>query len=89
MTFVFNATRAEAASTLGISPETIKKWEKTGKIPPHVYKKFGYKTLRYCLSLLADWQHNQDDPDAQIRSIEALQNSLPSNHPQKRGRKAA
>jgi hypothetical protein len=61
----------------------------TREIPSHVYMKFGYKTLRYCLPLLRDWQLNQDDPAAQARAIEALQNSLPSNQPMKRGRKAA
>lgn len=85
----FDTPESQAAETLGVSGETLKRWRLKGKLPPHVFTKFGYKSVRYCRELLLDWQLNPDDPEAQSRSIEALQNSLPSNQPQKRGRKAA
>ncbi len=89
MTYQFNSTRRDAAIFLGISPETVKRWESAGKIPPHCYVKMGYKTVRYCLDLLRDWQQNPDDPAAHVRSAAALAASLPSNQPARAGRKSA
>lgn len=89
MTFNFNATRLQAARLLGISIETVKRWERIKKIPTHVYAKFGYKTVRYCLPLLQEWQLNPEDKDVQIRSAAAVAASMPSNQPAKAGRKAA
>jgi hypothetical protein len=85
----FDAPESKAAETLGVSPETLKTWRLGGKIPSHVYAKFGYKTLRYCLPLLKDWQLNPDDIAAQQRAIEQLNATLPSQLPKKSGRKAA
>jgi hypothetical protein len=89
MTFNFNATRLQASRLLGISIETVKKWEYKAKIPAHCYTKFGYKTVRYCLPLLQEWQLNPDDIEVQTRSAAALAASMPSNQPTKAGRKAA
>lgn len=89
MIYQFNQTRDEAAEAIGISPETLRKWEQRGKIPPHVYSKLGYKTIRYCLALLNDWVLDPDDMEARARSIEALNATRPSQQPRKAGRKAA
>jgi hypothetical protein len=89
MIYQFNATRENAAAAIGISPETLRKWEQRGKIPSHVYTRLGYKTIRYCLQLLADWQIDPDDLQAQARAIEALNATRPSQQPRKAGRKAA
>jgi Helix-turn-helix domain len=85
----FDATEKQAAQALGISFETLRKWRRSGKIPTHVFTKFGYKHVRYNLSLLRDWQLSPEDLEAQARAIEAVQNSRPSNAPRKRGRKVA
>ena len=85
----FDTPESKAAETLGVSPETLKTWRLGGKIPSHVYTKFSYKTLRYCLPLLKDWQLDPNDLQAQARAIELIQNSRPSNAPRKSGRKAA
>jgi hypothetical protein len=87
--YQFNATRDDAAAAIGISPETLRKWEHRGKIPHHVYTRMGYKTVRYCLPLLADWQIDPDDLEAQTRAIEALNATRPSQQPRKAGRKVA
>jgi MerR HTH family regulatory protein len=89
MTYLFNATRDEAGRAIGISGETIRKWERQGKIPPHVYTKIGYRTVRYCLALLTDWMLSPDDLQAQARAIEALNATRPSQQPRRAGRKAA
>lgn len=89
MVFNFNATRLQASRLLGISLETVKRWERNGKIPTHIYTKFGYKTVRYCLPLLQEWQLNPDDLEVQARSAANVATSLPSNQPRKVGRKAA
>jgi hypothetical protein len=88
MTFNFNANRLQASRLLGISIETVKKWEYTGKIPAHVYTKFGYKTVRYCLPLLQEWQLNPGDIEVQARSAAALAASLSSTQPARAGRKS-
>jgi predicted site-specific integrase-resolvase len=44
MQYQFNSTRRDAAKFLGISDETVKRWEYSGKIPAHVYVKLAYKT---------------------------------------------
>jgi predicted DNA-binding transcriptional regulator AlpA len=85
----FSATRRDVAQLLKISEETIKRWERSGKFPPHCSVKLGYKTRRYCLELIADWQQNPDDPAAHARSAAALAASLPSNQPSRAGRKSA
>jgi hypothetical protein len=87
--YKFDSTRQDIANLMNVSIETVKRWEKISKIPPHCYVKLGYKTVRYCPDLIRDWMVNSQDPVAWARSIEALQNSLPSNQSQKRGRKAA
>jgi hypothetical protein len=87
--YQFNATRDEAGRAIGISGETIRKWERQGKIPPHVYSKIGYRTVRYCICLLTDWMLSPDDLQAQARSIAALNATRPSQQPRKAGRKAA
>jgi MerR HTH family regulatory protein len=72
MIYQFNSTRDEAAAAIGISPETLRKWEQRGKIPPHVYTRLGDKTVRYCLKLLTDWQIDPDDLQAQARAIDNI-----------------
>jgi hypothetical protein len=89
MIYQFNSTRDDAAAAIGISPETLRKWEQRGKIPQHVYTKLGYKTTRYCLALLTDWQIDPDDLQAQARAIEALNATRPSQQPRRSGRKTA
>jgi hypothetical protein len=88
MIYQFNSTRNEAAAAIGISPKTLRKWEQRGKISSHVYTRMGYKTVRYCIPLLTDWQIDPDDIEAQCRAIEALNATRPSQHPRKAGRKA-
>lgn len=88
MIYQFNSTRDEAAAAIGIATETLRKWEQRGKIPPHVYTRLGYKTVRYCLTLLTDWQIDPDDLAAQARAIESLNSTRPSQQPRKVGRKA-
>ncbi len=87
--FEFNADRAAAGKAIGIAAETVRAWERKGKIPPHCYTKIGHRTVRYCLTLLTDWVLDPDDLDAQARSIEALNATRPSQQPRKAGRKAA
>jgi hypothetical protein len=89
MNFIFDTTEKDAAKTMGIATDTLKKRRLRGDVPTHTYTKIGYKTIRYCLPLLKDWQLDPEDLQAQARAIELLQNSRPSNQPQKRGRKAA
>lgn len=86
---VFNASEKEAAVPLGISFETLRKWRRSGKIPCHTYVKLGYKTIRYCIPLLRDWQIDPSDLKSQCRAIELIQESRPSNTPRKKGRKIA
>jgi hypothetical protein len=85
----FDTTERMAATSIGVSVETLKKWRRSGKIPSHTYTKFGYKFVRYCIPLLKDWQLSPDDFEAQARAIEVVQQSRPSNAPRKRGRKVA
>ena len=85
----FDTTERDAATALGISPDTLKAKRLSGVIPLHCYTKFGYKLLRYCLPLLQDWQIDPTDTAAQARANEQLQNSRVSNLPRKQGRKAA
>jgi hypothetical protein len=84
---LFDATERIAASSLGISLETLRKRRLAGKVPTHCYVKYGYKCVRYCLSLLQDWQLAPDDLEAQARAIALLESQRPSNQPLKRGRK--
>lgn len=86
---LFDASEKEAAIPLGISFETLRKWRRTGKVPAHTYIKLGYKTIRYCIPLLRDWQLDPDDLNSQCRAIELIQESRPSNTPRKKGRKFA
>jgi hypothetical protein len=83
----FDCSERKAASAIGISLDTLKRWRLNKKIPIHLYTKLGYKTVRYCLPLLLDWQIAPDDLEAQSRAIAAVQSQRPSNQPQKRGRK--
>jgi hypothetical protein len=87
--YLFNATRDEAGKAIGISGETVRKWERHGKIPPYIYSKIGYRTVRYCLALLTDWMLSPEDLEAQARAIEALNSTRPSQQPRKAGRKGA
>jgi hypothetical protein len=89
MTYLFNATREEAGAAIGIAAETVRKWERQGKIPPHVYSKIGYRTIRYSIALLTDWALSPDDLQAQARAIDALNATRPSQQPRKTGRKTA
>ncbi len=89
MIFNFDTSEKDAAQIIGLAHESLKKDRLSGKIPSHVYVKMGYKTIRYCLPLLRDWQLDPTDIEAQARAMEQLQNSRVSNLPTKRGRKAA
>jgi hypothetical protein len=89
MTYLFNATREEAGEAIGVVGETIRKWERCGKIPAYIYTKIGYRTVRYCIPLLTDWMLSPDDLQAQARAIEALNATRPSQQPRRAGRKAA
>jgi hypothetical protein len=89
MIYQFNASREQAGAAIGISPETVRKWEQQGKIPTYLYTKMSYKTVRYCLPLLTDWQIDPDNLELQARAIEALNATRPSQQPRKAGRKAA
>jgi hypothetical protein len=88
MNYLFNATREDAAAAIGIATDTIRKWETSGKIPSYLYTKMSRKCVRYCLTLLTDWQIDPDDIEAQCRAIEALNATRPSQQPRKVGRKA-
>jgi MerR HTH family regulatory protein len=88
-TYHFNATREEAGKAIGIAAETVRQWERKGKIPPHCYTKIGHRTIRYCLDLVRDWALAPDDMEARARAIEALNATRPSQQPRKAGRKAA
>jgi hypothetical protein len=87
MTYLFNASRDEAGKEIGISGETIRKWERQGRIPPHVYSKIGYRTVGYCLTRLTDWMLSPDDLQAQASAIEPLNATRPSQQPRKSRRK--
>ena len=90
MVFLYDRTEVEAATALGYrSGEGLKKRRLKGDLPDYLYVKFGYRSVRYCLPLLLDWQQNTTDLEAQARARQQLQNSLVSNLPAKRGRKAA
>lgn len=89
MIFNFDTPEREAAKTLGIAMDTLKRDRLEGKIPSYVFVKFGYKRVRYCLPLLRDWQLAPDDLAAQARAMQLIEESRPSNAPRKSGRKAA
>jgi hypothetical protein len=87
--YQFNADREAAGKAIGIAAETVRQWERKGKIPPHCYTKIGHRTVRYCLALLNDWVLDPDDMEARARSIEALNATRPSQQTRKAGRKTA
>jgi hypothetical protein len=52
MIFNFDTPEREAAKTLGIAMDTLKRDRLEGKIPSYVFVKFGHKRVRYCLPLV-------------------------------------
>lgn len=85
-------TKHEAASLLGISPETLKKYrrqEGSTLIEGIHYHVWNSRVIRYNPQLIADWGLNRNNPAAHQHTIDAYLASLPSNQPKKRGRKAS
>jgi hypothetical protein len=51
----FNKTEAEVAKSIGMSLQGLKKMRIAGVVPKTVYRKFGYRTLRYSQLLFDKW----------------------------------
>ena len=86
MVFNFDTPEKDAAIILKWAAETLKRKRLNHKIPDYLWVKFGYKSIRYNLDLLRDWQQNPDDLEAQGRARRLLADSLVSNQPAKIGR---
>lgn len=77
------------AERTGYSPHTLKKLRQRGDwIEGIHYVRENSRVVRYNLSLCLDWLANRGNSQAHQRAIEAYLSSLPSNQPQKRGRKS-
>ena len=77
--FNFNTSEKEAAVAIGVNYQTLQRQRQSGKIPSYVFTKTGYKTVRYCLPLLRDWQIDPDDLEAHARAFDRLQSTRASS----------
>lgn len=84
-------TKHAAAKLLGLSSETLKKYRLRDKILVEGihWIKLNSRTIRYNLSLLADWLQNRHNPAAHQRAIEQYLSTLACNQPKRRGPKSA
>jgi hypothetical protein len=84
-------TKRDAAELLGLSPETLKKYRLRDKILVEGihWIKLNSRTIRYNLSLLADWLQNRHNPAAHQKAIEQYLSTLACNQPKRRGPKSA
>ncbi|MFM7447988.1 MAG: hypothetical protein ACKO24_05255 [Leptolyngbyaceae cyanobacterium] len=72
--------KQQASKTLDLSGETLKRYRLEGKwIEGIHWVRLNSRCVRYNLELIQDWFHNQHDPTAHFRAIEAYQETLLSN----------
>lgn len=72
--------KQQASKTLDLSGETLKRYRLDGKwIEGIHWVRLNSRCVRYNLELIQDWFHNQHDPVAHMRAIEAYQETLLSN----------
>jgi len=64
---LFNSSEKEAAEFMGVSVPGLKQRRLKGTIPSFCYTKIGYRTVRYCLPLLKQWQLNPNDAELHAR----------------------
>jgi tRNA(His) 5'-end guanylyltransferase len=79
---------ANLAEVTGISGVTAKRYRLSGIwIEGIHWIRVNSRLVLYNLPLIRDWFSSRYNPEAHQKSIEAYLQSLPSNQPQKRGRK--
>ena len=79
MIFNFDTCEKTAAIAIGVDRQTLQKDRQKGKIPSYIFTKSGYRTVRYCLPLLKDWQQAPNDLEAQARAYDRLQSTRASS----------
>ncbi|WP_072016069.1 hypothetical protein [Leptolyngbya sp. KIOST-1] len=79
--------KRKAADLTGFSPETLKKYRLIDKslLENIHWVKVNSRTIRYNLTLLADWIANRDDSAAHRRAIEHYLQSKLSNQRKRPG----
>ncbi len=87
MNFCFGDKRRLKEET-GIGESTAKRRRLSGEWVEGVHwTRMGERKVLFNLPLIKDWLINRNHPDMHQRAIELYLTSLPSNQPQKRGRK--
>lgn len=81
-------TKHQLSKVTGLSPETFKKYRLSGVwIEGIHWQRVNARCTLYHLPLILDWVANRSTPENHQRAIEAYLIALPSNQPQKRGRR--
>jgi hypothetical protein len=79
----------EAAQILGLSQSTLKKLRLTDQLIEGIHwVRFSSRCVRYNVELLKDWAATRMESGNHDLAVANFLNSLPSNQPQTRGRKA-
>ena len=75
---------------IGVSLTTLKRYRLTGIWLEGIHwHRLNSRTTLYNLELIEDWINNRSNPSAHQQAIAAYLQSLPSNQPRKRGRRAS
>lgn len=86
---IYFCNKRTLAERTGYSTHTLKKLRQRGDwIEGIHYIRQNSRVVRYNLNLCLDWLANRQNPQFHQRAIEDYLSSLPSNQPQKRGRRA-
>ncbi|ABA22845.1 excisionase family protein [Anabaena sp. FACHB-709] len=81
-------SKRQLSEQIGLSSETFKRYRLKGIWEEGIHwQKINSRTTLYNITLILDWIANRDNPQAHQRAIDIYLQSLPSNQPQKRGRK--
>lgn len=81
-------TKKQLSARIGLSAETFKRYRLKGVWREGIHwQRINSRTTLYNLPLILDWIANRGQPQVHEKAIEAYLQSLPSNQPQKRGRK--
>lgn len=82
--------KKEIIQGTGFSASSLKRFRLSGTwIEGIHWVRVGTRKTLYNRDLILDWIANQNSPKAHQKAIESYLNSLPSNQPLKRGRKAS